>query len=135
MKTNKFLSIILVALFCYASSCKSEVPDKYPISLGEQTIVGKIIPKGNPCPPSDYPCVPGVVFWLETTSGDYVLTIDSRWIWDTRFIVDDIEYFEDDEVEITGVVRVWINQHSEEYFSIEIETIKKIETNLKNHEK
>ena len=132
MKTTKFLSIILVALFCYASSCKpEEIPDIYPISLGEQTIVGKIVtklplPSGNPPPPVS------PIYWLETNSNDYIITIGSFSIWgDKKIIVNDIEYFENDEVKITGEVKMYSNQS----YSINIETIEKIETNLNDHEK
>ncbi|MDR2147201.1 MAG: hypothetical protein LBE91_12150 [Tannerella sp.] len=101
--------------------------EKYPVSLGKQTLVGKIIVKGNPCPPSDLPCVPGVVFWLETGSDDYVIIIDSHGIWaSNKIIFNNNEYFEDDEVEITGEVIVSQNQFYEEYYNIEIETIKKL---------
>ena len=103
----------------------STIP-KYPYTLGEQTIVGKIIVKGNPCPPSDMPCLPFAVFWLETTSDNYVLTINSQWIWNDKIIVNDVEYFLDEEVEITGEVKVWQNQFYEEYYSIEIISIKKL---------
>ena len=91
-----------------------------------ESCIGKIISSGNPCPPSNYPCVPGVVLWLETTSGNYVLTINSYWIWDDKMLVNGILYMEGDEVEITGMVSVYLNQFSEEYFSLEIETIKKL---------
>ena len=85
---------------------------------------GKIISKGNPCPPSNFPCVPAVVLWLETTSCDYVLSIDSHWILDDKIVIDGVEYLIDDEVEITGTRTVWQDIHSKEYFNLEIENIK-----------
>ena len=87
---------------------------------------GKIIRKANPCPLSDFPCVPAVVLWLETTSGDYVLSIDLHWVLDDKIIIDEVEYLVDDEVEITGKRTVRQDMHSKEYFNLEIETIKKI---------
>jgi len=36
-----------------------------------------------------------------------------------------LEYNMDDEVEITGTVTVWADINSQEYFSLEIETINK----------
>jgi len=128
MKTTKFLSIIFAVLLFCGSSCNGNRPEEkeYPITLGEQTLVGKIIVKGNPCPPSDFPCLPFAVLWLETTSDNYVISIDSYWIREEKIIVEDIEYLVDDEVEVIGEVKVWQNQFYEEYFSIEIETIKKL---------
>ena len=104
------------------------IKKEYPVILGEQSCIGKIIGDSNPCPPFDYdyPCVPGVVLWLETTSGNYVLSINSQWIFAEKIIFDGTEYFEGDEVEITGMVSIYLNQFSEEYFSLEIETIKKL---------
>ena len=118
----KFTVLLFVLTGCFSSCKKSE----YPIELGEQTCVGRIVSSGNPCPPSDSPCVPGIVLWLETTSDSYVLTFNSRWIWEDKIIIDNVEYSENDEVEIKGTVKVYQNMHLEEYFSIEIENIRKI---------
>jgi len=117
MKATKFISILLVALF-FCNSCKDKE-----ISLGVQTLVGKIIVDANPCPPSRLPCVPGVVFWLETTSKNYVIkTINSGGFWShEKIIINDIEYFEGDEVEVTGEVKLYKG-----YYSIEIASIKKL---------
>jgi hypothetical protein len=93
---------------------------------------GKLIVDGNPCPPPDpeNPCVPGAVLWLETTSLDYVLTINSYWIWTDYIIFGGIEYFEDDEVEITGIVTEFIGVYTEDVYELEIETIKKVGTGI-----
>jgi len=91
------------------------------------TVTGKIIMNGNPCPsydPNEDPCVPGIVLWLETTSQNYVLNIDSNWIWNDNFIFDGVEYWEKDRVEISGTVTVW--QGMEEYHELEIEAMKKL---------
>jgi len=88
------------------------------------TYTGKIIMNSNPCPPSDFPCVPGIVLWLETTFGDYVLSL-THWIFDDKIIVDGVEYSEGDEVEISGTVTVYKDMHSKEYSVLEIESIKK----------
>lgn len=94
---------------------------------GQNIYTGKLVMKGNPCPPSDLPCVPGLVFWLKTISGDYVISINSHRISsNNKMVIDDIEYLENDEVEITGTVSDLIDMHSEEYFNLEIETIKKL---------
>ena len=128
MKATKFLSIIIVVLLCCGgSSCKDKhSEEKYPILLGKQTCVGKIVCGGNPCPPSDIPCIPGIVLWLETTLDSYVIVFNSSWVWGMEIIFDGNAYLEGDEVEITGEVIVFQNQFYEEYFSIEIETIKKV---------
>ena len=97
---------------------------------GQDTYSGKIIGMGNPCPPSEYPCMPCIVLWLETTSNNYVLSFNSHWICDDKIVVDGIEYFIDDEVEITGTVSTHIDMHSEEYFNLEIESIKNLSIDL-----
>ena len=92
------------------------------------TVTGKLVLDKNPCPPPPDECPPGVVLWLETTSQDYVLTINSYWIWSDQIIFEGVEYWVDDVVEITGTVTVW--QGMEEYHELEIETIKKVDTNI-----
>ena len=114
----KHLSFFFIAVFMVLSIN----------TFGQDVYSGKILPKGNPCPPPDPddPCMPGIVLWLETTSQDYVLTINSFWIWDDPFIFDGVEYGWDDEVEITGTVTVWTEIYSEVVFELEIEAIKKL---------
>jgi hypothetical protein len=99
-----------------------------------ETVIGKIFLDGNPCPPPDpdFPCLPCVVLWLETTSLDYVLTINSHWICDDKIIFDGVEYQWNDEVEITGTVTVWTEVYTEVVYELEIETIKKIETSIES---
>jgi len=92
---------------------------------GQNTYSGKIIPMSNLCQTD--PCLPGMVFGLETTSNNYILTINSNWIWsDNRLIVEDIEYFIDDEVEITGITTTKQDVNSNEYTELEIKIIKKL---------
>ena len=91
---------------------------------GQNTYSGKIIYMPNPC--QTEPCLPGIVFGLETTSNSYVLTINSNWIWSNNgLIVEEIEYFIDDEVEITGITTTKQDINSNEYTELEIKTIKK----------
>jgi hypothetical protein len=102
-------------------------------TFGQDVYTGKIIPNGNPCPPSDPdedPCVPGIVLWLETTSLDYVLTINSYWIWNDPFLFDGVEYGWNDEVEITGTVTEFIGVYTKDVYELEIETIKKVGTGI-----
>jgi len=97
-------------------------------TYGQNTYSGKIIYTPNPCQTD--PCLPGVVFGLETTSNIYVLTINSNWIWsNNKLIIKDIEYFIDDEVEITGTITTKQDINSNEYIELEIEsTLSNIET-------
>lgn len=96
--------------------------------FGQNIYIGKIIGKGTPAFSLEYPPLPCLILWLETTSGDYILSIDSHWICDSKVIVDNIEYRRGDEVEIMGTVRsAGVDIYSEEHFSLEIETIKKKE--------
>ena len=111
MRTTKFLSILLVALLC-CNACERD--------LGVQTLVGKIIVDANPCPPSIYSCLPGMMYWLETSSENYLIE-HGIWADGSKIIFNDIEYFEGDEVEITGKVTFYKG-----YYSIEIISIKKL---------
>jgi len=123
MKTKIIIYISLFVLLCCSNnSCTKK--NKYPISLGEQTLVGKIVVEGNPC--TTDPCLPCAVLWLKTTTDYYVLSIDYQWFCSRPIIVDGTEYSMDDEVEITGTVMVYIDINSEEYSNLEIETIRKI---------
>ena len=93
-------------------------------TYGQNTYSGKIIYMPNPCQTD--PCLPGVVFGLGTTSNNYVLTINFNWIWaDNSLIVEGVEYFIDDEVEITGTLTTKHDINSNEYTELEITTIKK----------
>jgi len=95
---------------------------------GQNTFSGKIVYMWNPC--QTEPCLPGGVFGLETTSKNYILTINSNWIWtNNKLIVEDIEYSIDDEVEMTGITTVKQDINSNEYTELEIQTIKKVDNN------
>ena len=113
----KRLSFFFIAMFILLS-----------INTFGQVYTGKIVMNGNPCPPPPDECPPGAVLWLETSSLDYVLIINSQWIWNDHFVFDGIEYQMNDEVEISGTVTVW--QGREEYHGLEIETIKKAPTGI-----
>jgi len=124
MKKTKILSIMLVAFLCCSNSCNDQ---KYPISLGKQTLVGKIIGMRQPPakPDPNFPPVPCLLGGLETDSCQYYLMIDSHYICG-KLVVDNVEYILDDEVEVIGKVTIERNKPYEEYFIIEIETIKKL---------
>jgi hypothetical protein len=124
MKPRKILSLCIVVLAGFCGSCKDKA--EYPVKtiVGEQTLAGDIIAMPNPC--VTQPCLPGMVLGLATDSGDYVLSLDSVWIWDDTFTVEDIEYSEGDEAEITGTVSFVRLNESEEYIELEIETISKV---------
>jgi len=99
-------------------------------TFGQDVYTGKLARWGNPCPPPPEECPPGVVFWLKTTSQDYVLTIGSQWLWNSSFTFDGVEYQWNDEVEITGTVTVWTEEYSEVIHELEIGSIKKVETSI-----
>jgi len=93
-------------------------------TYGQNTYNGKIIYLPNP--PQTVPPLPGGVFGLSTTSDNYILTISSSWIWSNNaLIVEDVEYFIDDEVEITGTITTKQDINSNEYTELEITSIKK----------
>ena len=93
-------------------------------TYGQDTYVGKLIGMSSPIIDPDYPPVPCLMFGLETTSCKYVLSINSHWICG-KLIVEGIEYFDNDEVEITGTITTKQDINSNEYIELEIETIKK----------
>jgi hypothetical protein len=83
---------------------------------------GKIIYLPNPC--QEEPCLPGTVLGLETFSGNYILTINSQWIWNDKIIFDGIEYCEGEYVSITGTISVKSDVFLKKYIELEIRAIK-----------
>ena len=113
------LSIFLITLFV---AC-----DKKPQEDGQSTYSGKITYIPNPC--LTKPCLPGVVFGLKTTLNNHVLSINAKWF-NNRLIIDNIEYFVDDEVEITGIMTTKQDVNSNGYTELEIHAIKKLTSNI-----
>jgi len=124
MKHIKILYIVLVALF-FCNSCK----DKDPVSLGVQTVVGKIIGLTSPTLSPKYPPVPCLVTGLETATYKYYLSFNSHLICGNVLVVEGVEYLIDEgvEVEVTGEVTTWQNHSLGKCFCIEIESIKKLQ--------
>ena len=117
----KKLFVIALAVCLIGTACKEENVTSGPSE--RDTYIGKIVSISNPC--QTKPCLPGIVLGLETTSNNYVLTTNSKWIWSNSLIVEDIEYFDDDEVEITGKTTIKQDINSNKYTELEIETIRK----------
>ena len=108
MKKVKFIFILLVALLC-CNSCEKD--------LGVQTLVGKITYLTNPS--SGIMSVPCLFIGLETDMCDYYIKIDSHTICgEPAFVVEDIVYSFEDEVEITGRVTFYRGNYSIEIISI-----------------
>ena len=101
------------------SNCSS-VPSKSKES-GQNTYSGRIVYKGSPC--QTEPCVPGIILWLEKTSCDLVIVVNSHWILGDRIVFDNVEYFVGDEVTITGTITARQDIYSEVYLELEVETI------------
>ena len=93
--------------------------------FGQETYIGKVAFVQKPCTIS--PCMPDTMLYdLETASDKYILVFKSQWIRTTgQLIIEDIEYFFNDEVEITGKTSVKQDAFSREYIELEIATIKK----------
>ena len=117
------LSFFFIAVFILSTS-----------TFGQNIYTGKIFNQGAPQFSPDFPPIPCTILWLETTSGNYMLSIDSHWILcDDKLIVDGIEYNVDDEVEISGTISSsGIDIYSVEHFTLEIETIKKLTSNIES---
>ena len=89
------------------------------------TYTGTIIDMPNPC--TTVPCLPGILFGLETFYGNWVLSINSHWIWsDSELIVEDTEYFIGDKVKITGIISRKQDANSRQYTELEIQTMTKL---------
>jgi hypothetical protein len=114
----KKLFVILFAMCLVAMACKEKNVTSE--QSERKTHVGKIISIPNPC--TTIPCLPGNVLALETTFGDYVLYY-KHWFID-KIIVENVEFFVDDEVEITGITTVKQDINSNKYTELEIKTIK-----------
>jgi len=94
---------------------------------GQNTFVGEIIRMTDPsCSPPSPPC--SNVFGFKTVLDNYflssVLSSDSHLFTD-KLIIEDIEYFVDDKVEITVTINAKQDSYSRKYIEFEIETIKK----------
>ncbi len=115
-------------MVCSAVSCKGQPEEEqYPVTtiIGERTLAGTI--GATPMPPSSDPPLPGMFLCLETDSGDYILIHGGHSIVGDTFTVADVEYFEDDEVEITGTVsETQYSASGKKYTFLEIATIKKL---------
>jgi hypothetical protein len=130
MNTNIYLSILLTVSLCCCSSHDDEkiedIEKKYPISLGQQTLVGKIIYVGVPSWDIDHPSPGALVLGLETSNGEYMITFNSKWHLDDKLIIENNVYLVGNEVEITGEVTIRQDVNSNEKKIIDIETIRKI---------
>ena len=94
----------------------------------QNSYIGKITEIWNPlCMPPLPPCpsTESEVFALDISSCNFVLTLNSHLLID-RLIIEDIEYFIDDEVEITGSLTGKKDALTREYIELEIETIRKL---------
>jgi hypothetical protein len=100
-------------------------------TYGQNTYIGKIIEMPNPC--LTIPCLPCLVFGLGINLEEHVLSFNSHWFrCGNRLIIEEIEYFSGDEVEITGEISVKQDSLLNEYTELEIETIKKLSSNIKS---
>jgi len=96
-------------------------------TFGQNTHRGKIVGKETPTFSLEFPPIPCLILWLETTSDNYILSINSHWICDNKIIVNEIAYEIDNEVEITGtIISSGIDIYLVEHFTLEIETISKL---------
>jgi len=120
MKTNNFLSVILLFFLCFSNTCKTPNDEK--------TYIGTIVEYLSPCV-TDEPWK-NFVYGFETLSGDYyILTMNSHTITlknnnDNPIVNKNIEYFIGDNVIIKGVKKT--NKcNKQEYCELKIKTIEK----------
>ena len=92
---------------------------------GQETYIGRINIDGAPAISEPYDFY--LVFGLRTFSKQYHLEINSNMVLDgDPLIVDGIEYFNGDEVEITGIATTHIDLWGLEYHVLEVISIKKL---------
>ena len=105
----------------------------------QNTYTGKIDWMGDPLciPPVSPPCPPeeNSTLGLQVVSGNFileiVLTFDLQ-LFKDKLIVENIEYFVGDEVEIIGSITGKKDGFSREYIELEIESIKKLTSNIES---
>lgn len=126
MKTCKILSICLLAMLLGFSSCeKNDREASYPRTtvLGDRTCTGKLISRPNPPHGTSEPILPGMVLGLETSSDNYVLTVDGHWIADESITIAGSVYSVGDEVGVTGTASVVKISAAEEYRELAVKSI------------
>ncbi|MDR0970278.1 MAG: hypothetical protein LBM67_07060 [Lentimicrobiaceae bacterium] len=93
--------------------------------FGQDTYRGKI--NIDATPPISEPYDYDLVYGLRTTSESYYLEINSNMVLDEDpLIIDGIEYFNGDEVEITGIATTYVDLWELEYHVLEVISIKKL---------
>lgn len=98
----------------------------YPITtlLGEGVYTGEIA--GVPNPPFTDPPLPGIAWGFESGAEEFVLSYDSQWYWgDEDLVIEGVEYFLGDEVEVTGTLSRVQFDAEREYLELKIDTIAK----------
>lgn len=109
----KTFFIIFAYLSVYLSVCS------------QNTYMGEIKEASIPC--LSVPCLPAMVFALETTSGDYILTLDGQCVVSNRkLVVNGVEYYSGDKVEISGTETSKQDMNGNEFHELEILAIQKI---------
>jgi hypothetical protein len=81
---------------------------------------GKLVRVPNPC--TGIPCLPGVVWALETAENIYVLSFNNHWMID-NLVIDNTEYSMEDSVVISGTVHHKYDINNTAYIELEIEEI------------
>jgi hypothetical protein len=110
MKKN---SCILLSLICCANIYSQA--DEYQ---------GKLVMLPNPC--KEIPCLPGLVWGLETAENSYILTVDNQYCWASDHLsLDNTEYSMEDSVVISGITYSKCDVYNNIYIELEIENIVK----------
>ncbi|MDR1335406.1 MAG: T9SS type A sorting domain-containing protein [Tannerella sp.] len=81
---------------------------------------GKLVGKPNPC--TTIPCLPGIVWALETVENSYILSADNHWYRD-NLVFDNTEYSREDSVVISGTAYHKYDINNKAYIELKIEKI------------
>ncbi len=76
---------------------------------------------GNPC--TTNPCLPGLVWSLETDTADFILSVDNSWIWEDDLIINGTQYYEGDTIIVMGTDTIKYDIIGNPYYELEISEV------------
>ena len=85
------------------------------------TISGKITSVPNPC--QIEPCIPGLVYAIETDSIYYIITWKGYWIWSEPIVIETYIFEMGDPITVEGVVSVGQDIWGEDYYEIAVASV------------
>ncbi|MCF8298338.1 MAG: hypothetical protein K9J13_12400 [Saprospiraceae bacterium] len=117
----KFRIIILGILFIGLISCNKE--DNLPENkiVAPKSYHGSLRILNNPC--TTTPCLPCAIWWLETDTSNFVLSIDNSWKTEDTLVFLGNKYNKNDSVTIEGVEKINYDIYDTIFYELEISKI------------